>query len=146
MSFSFCNEATCGCPDTRSDSGSSCGNAIVSFVCLSPTVSVTYTLRRSPKCTLLPRTRPPTWRLRQPLRGCRSLHIGWYYCKEGNIVRRAAAPGYAVGYPVVSGSRGSLEVTAHLRGVYRRTPLVLSQAVFVFQYSALETAPSLGSL
>ena len=78
------------------------------------------------------------------LRGCRSFRV-WCYCKDGNIVRRAGAPGYAVGYRLVSGIRGSIGVAVHLRGVYRRTPLVILQVVLVFPSSVREAAPLWGS-
>ena len=77
------------------------------------------------------------------LRGFRSFHVG-FYRKDGNIVRRVGEPGHAVRYRLVSGSRGWIGVAAHFRGVYRRTPLVLSQFVLVIPSSVRETAPFCG--
>ena len=71
------------------------------------------------------------------LRGCRSFNVGCYR-KDGNIVRRADAAGHAVDYRLVSGSRGSIGVAVHLRGVYNRTPLVMSQFVLVSPSSVRE--------
>ena len=75
--------------------------------------------------------------------GCRSLYDGCCL-KEVNVGRRVGAPRYIVGYRRVSDSRGSRGVAAHLWGVHRRTPLVLSRTIIVFPSSALVTAPSLG--
>ena len=55
------------------------------------------------------------------LRGCRSFHAG-YYPKDGNIVRRVVAPGYVLGYCLVSGiqrSMGSLFISGKLTVVLR---------------------------
>ena len=75
------------------------------------------------------------------LRGCRSFDVGCYR-KDGSIGRLVDAPGYAVEYRLVSSIRRLMGVAAHLRGVYRLTPHVLSPFVLLFPSFVRETAPS----
>ena len=64
FSSSRCSQAGCGCSGSFSGSDSCWGVRITSFPLSSSTIRVTYTPRRSPKCTLHPRPRP----LRKPPR------------------------------------------------------------------------------